>query len=388
MKLIPRLIEKEILSLIVHFPAIVLVGPRQVGKTSLVKGLDKKLKKPIEYIDLENPEAMNQLSNPVLFLDSLKNKLVILDEIQREPELFPTLRSLIDMFRKPGRFILLGSASPELIRDTSESLAGRVAYLEMHPLFLNELPAIFDYKKLWIRGGFPNALFAKNDTQSLIWREHFIRSYLERDLPLLGLKTDPILIRRLWTMLAHLHGQLLNLSTIANSLDISVPTVRRYIDFLESAFLVRRIHPWYKNSGKRLIKSPKIYIRDSGILHALLRIETWYALQSHPSLGFSWESFVIQQIVGLLPPRCEIHFYRTQDGTEADLVISKSGIPELLVEIKYSVTPKPTKGFFIAQKDLETKYHFIVCPIKKSYPLNENTEIISIQDLNKIAAML
>lgn len=384
MKYIHRNAENEIHRLVRNYPAIVVVGPRQVGKTSLVKRLATQLPKSVVYFDLENPDDLFQMTNPTLLLGPLKDQTVILDEVQRVPELFPLLRSLIDQNREPGRFILLGSASPELIRDTSESLAGRVAYFELQPFSLPELPPSIDYRQHWLRGGFPESLFAFDEAQSLDWRENFIRSYLERDLPLLGLRADPMLIHRLWTMIAHLNGQLVNLATLANSLDISAPTVRRYLDFLESAFLIRHLPPWFANSKKRLVKTPKIYLRDTGLLHALLRIENIMRLQSHPALGASWEAYIVQEIAARLPARADMFYYRTHDGTEADLVITRSGIPESLIEIKYSTTPKPGKGFFIAKNDLATTRNFIVCPIPKGYPLTEEVVVLSYLELDEI----
>jgi predicted AAA+ superfamily ATPase len=225
---------------------------------------------------------------------------------------------------------------------------------------------------------------ATDDATSLDWREHFIRSYLERDLPLLGLRADPMLIRRLWTMVAHLNGQLLHQTALANSLDISVPTVRRYLDFLESAFLVRHLQPWFANSQKRLVKTPKIYLRDTGLLHALLRVETFRDLQSNPALGASWEAYIVQEIAFRLPPRADMYFYRTHDGTEADLVIAFSGVPEVLIEIKYSTTPNPGKGFFIAQQDLGTTRNFVVSPVPKGYPISETASVLSHTELDRI----
>jgi len=384
MEYLPRIAEQALLSVITTHPALVLVGPRQVGKTSLAKRLATRLTKPVVYFDLENPDDYHQLANPTLLLGPLYDHTVILDEVQRVPTLFPLLRSLIDQHRQPGRFVLLGSASPELIRDTSESLAGRVAYFELQPFSLPELPASVDYRQHWLRGGFPESLLATDDVHSLDWRENFIRSYLERDLPLLGLRADPMLIRRLWSMLAHLNGQPANLAILANSLDISAPTVRRYLDFLESAFLIRQLQPWFVNTKKRLVKTPKIYLRDTGLLHALLRIENIGQLQSHPALGTSWEAYIVQEIASRLPARADMFFYRTHDGTEADLVITRSGIPHTILEIKYSTTPKPSKGFFIAQKDLATERNFIICPVLKGYPLAEQIAVLSHNELDKI----
>ncbi|TAK31219.1 MAG: ATP-binding protein, partial [Saprospiraceae bacterium] len=297
---------------------------------------------------------------------------------------FPVIRALIDRNRRPGRYIILGSASPELIRDTSESLAGRVAYLELAPFNWQEVQNVVDYRAHWLRGGFPESLLAASDALSFEWRLNFIQSYLERDLPLLGLNADPMLIRRLWMMTAHLNGNLLNMGMLAGSLGISNPTVRRYLDFLESAYLIRRLHPYHFNIKKRLVKTPKIYIRDTGILHSLLNIGDMQQLLGHPALGGSWEAYIIQEIATRIPPHTELFFYRTQDGTEADLVIAPGGIPKILVEIKFTSTPKVSKGFHIAKTDLKTERNFIVCPVDTGYPLSEDTSVLSHLELDHL----
>lgn len=381
---ITRTAESEVLRLVGTFPAVVIVGPRQVGKTSLARRIAERLERPSVYLDLELPDDFGKLSNPSLFLEKLSNQTVIIDEVQRRPALFPILRALIDRQREPGRFILLGSASPELIRDTSESLAGRVAYFELQPFSYQETAQVSDYQSHWLRGGFPESLLAVDEQSSLDWRENFVQTYLERDLPLLGLRAEPILVRRLWTMLAHLSGGLLNLETLAGSLGITAPTVRRYIDFLEAAYLIRRLPPWFANISKRLVKTPKVYIRDTGVLHTLLNIASLQKLQGHPSLGASWETYVLQEIAAKLPPRHEIAFYRTQDGTEADFVIVNAGLPETLVEVKYSSTPKVSKGFYIAQQDLGVQRGMVVCPTEQGYPLSENTSVIGFKEIDKL----
>jgi uncharacterized protein len=378
---ITRKAENRILQLVRTFPVVVIVGPRQVGKTSLAKNIAQKFDQPSVYLDLENPADYNKLNNPTLFLKSVKESTVILDEVQRVPSLFPILRSIVDQDRHPGRFILLGSASPELIRDTSESLAGRVAFFELPTFVLEEIEDVSSYQELWLRGGFPESLLAADEENSLAWRENFIQTYLERDLPLLGLRADPMLIRRLWTMVAHSHGNLLNLDALAGSLGITGPTVRRYLDYLESAYLIRRLPPLIFNIRKRLIKSPKYFIRDTGILHTLLGIDQLEQLQGHPALGNSWEGFVLQLIAAYLPPRMEVYFYRTQDGTEGDIVIGRGGIPEILIEIKYSVTPKLTKGFHIAKTDLQTSKNFIICPVEQAYPISEDVMVCGLKDI-------
>lgn len=378
---VPRIAEVEILKLVSYFPAVAIVGPRQVGKTFLVEAIRSKLDKQSIYLDLETPGDLAKLNNPSLFLEPLAGQTVILDEVQKVPELFPVLRGIIDRDRKPGRFILLGSASPDLIRDTSESLAGRIAYHELKPFFWEEIKALSDYRTHWLRGGFPLSLLAPNDEYARLWRMNFIKTYLERDLPLLGLKADPMLTGKLWQMTAHLSGGLLNMENLSSSLGIHGTTVRKYLDFFESAYLIRRLQPFFINVKKRLVKTPKIYIRDTGILHQLLGIPSLVELAGNPILGASWETYVIEQIAAILPDWAEMYFYRTHQGTEADLVITRGGKPEFLVEIKYSTTPKLSKGFHIAKEDLKTQKHFIICPVETGFPLAENVRVISVNEL-------
>lgn len=381
---ISRLAEKDIIRLSSNFPAVAIVGPRQVGKTSLAKHISSLWARPSIYLDLENPADLNKFSDPQLFLEPLENQTVILDKVQRVPELFPLLRGLIDNHRVTGRFILLGSASPELIRDASESLAGRIAYFELAPLSYPEVRHISSYQNHWLRGGFPNSLLAKDDAISIEWRDNFIQTYLERDLPLLGLNANPMLTRRLWTMLAHWNGNLINYESLGNSLGVSSPTIKKYVDFFESSYLIRRLQPWFSNISKRLVRSPKIYIRDTGILHALLAIGNFEQLQGHPTLGASWEAYIIQEIATILPPRHDLYFYRTQDGTEADVLIVKAGIPDILVEIKYSSTPAITKSLLLAANDLKTRRNIIIAPVAEGYFLRDSFEVLSHTALEKI----
>lgn len=380
---LPRYLETKLLESAARYPAVVITGPRQVGKTSLVKAIQACLGRPSVYLDLEYPEDQNKLSNPALFFEHMQEQVVIIDEVQRMPSLFPVLRAVIDRFRQPGRFILLGSASPEIIRDASESLAGRVAYLELMPLSAIELPGL-PYSQLWLRGGFPESVLAAGDADSLDWRENFIQTYLERDLPLLGLKADPMLVRRLWTMLAHLNGQLLNLESLSRSLGITSPTVRRYMDFLESAFLITRLAPYAWNTKKRLVKSPKVFLRDTGLLHSLLSIQDYGQLLGHPSLGSSWEAYVFQQIRSLQGPRTELHFYRTQDGAEADLIVAQGGVPKAVAEIKFSTSPKPSRGFYEVMQDLGLAQGYLICPVESSYPLSERVTVLSHRELGRV----
>ncbi|MFN0013598.1 MAG: ATP-binding protein [Saprospiraceae bacterium] len=379
-----RSAESHIRQLADQFPAVAIVGPRQVGKTSLAQYLAGQWPREIVYLDLENTADLNKLNDPQQYLEPLKDKTVILDEVQRVPNLFPLLRGLIDRHRMPGRFILLGSASPELVRDASESLAGRIAYFELSPLLLHEVNHIVGYQTHWIRGGFPDSLLDTNDERSMRWRDNFIQTYLERDLPMLGLNANPLLTRRLWTMLAHSNGNLLHLEGLGNSLGITAPTVRRYLDFFEASYLVRSLQPWFTNIGKRIVKKPKIYLRDTGVLHALLAIGDYDALHGHPVLGASWEAYIVQQVAGMLPPRHELFFYRTQDGTEADLVVVKAGLPKTLVEIKYNSAPTITKSMRLAANDLGTQRNIIVAPVGESYPLKDGFKVVCLADLANI----
>ncbi|MFN0015458.1 MAG: ATP-binding protein [Saprospiraceae bacterium] len=373
---IPRHSEQRILKLATYFPAVAVVGPRQVGKTSLVQAIRAQLPRDSVYLDLENPDDRIKLQNPSLFLDPFADQTVILDEVQKTPELFPVLRGIIDRKRQAGRFLLLGSASPDLIRDSSESLAGRIAYCELQPLSFEEVRNGHDFRSHWFRGGFPESLLAPDEELSRLWRQNFIRAYLERDLPLLGLAADPVLIGKLWRMLAHLSGNLLNMETLAGSLGIHGTTVRRYLDFMESAYLIRRLQPFSGNPKKRLVKTPKVYLRDTGILHQLLGIGSFFDLSGHPAIGASWETYIVEQIAAVLPDWAELYFYRTHDGTEADLVIARAGQPEMLLEVKYSTTPKPSKGFYIAAADLGTKRHFLLCPVEQGYPISETIQVM------------
>jgi predicted AAA+ superfamily ATPase len=381
---INRFSEERVLKLASYFPVVGIVGPRQVGKTSLAQGIRQRLEKPSIYLDLENPADLVKLENPSLFLDPLADKTVILDEVQKVPDLFPVLRGIIDRNRTPGRFILLGSASPELIRDSSESLAGRIAYLELTPFTSNELPQGIDFQTHWFRGGFPDSLFAPDEELASLWRRNFIQTYLEKDLPLLGMAADPVLSGKLWRMIAHLSGQLLNMEMLARSLGISGATIGRYLDFLESAYLIRRLPPFHANLKKRLVKSPKLYLRDTGILHQLLGIPSFMELNGHPVIGASWETYVIEQLLPYLPGWAELYFYRTHHGAEVDLVIAKAGQPVILLEIKYSTTPKVTKGLRIVQEDLRVDKCKILAPVDERFFLAEDIEVINVDGLESL----
>lgn len=378
--MLKRKSEKELLELLSFFPVVAIVGPRQVGKTTLAKIVVEKIKKESVYLDLELGTDINKLKDPQIYLEQYTDKCVIIDEVQRMPELFPLLRALIDQKRTPARFLLLGSASPDLIRDTSESLAGRISYMELTPFNLTELKNKDSIQKLWMRGGFPDALLAPSDNLWLKWIQSFIKTYIEKDLPLLGMPASPITTQRLWTMLAHLHGRELNYSQLSKALEISVPTVKTYIDFLEHAFLIRRLRPYSNNIKKRLVKTPKIYIRDSGLLHYLNAIYSMEDLRNNVLIGNSWEGFVIEQISQILPETFNLYYYRTSDGSEIDLVFVKGNRTVASAEIKYSSTPGLSKGNTISIQDLGTENNYIITPEGEDYMAKENVRVCSLVD--------
>ncbi|HEX9698712.1 MAG TPA: ATP-binding protein [Acidobacteriota bacterium] len=367
------------------FPAVALLGPRQVGKTTLA--LEIAARRDSVYLDLEAPSDLNKLSEPELYLASHVDKLVILDEVQRAPGLFQVLRGLIDRGRRKGRrngqYFLLGSASIELLRQSSESLAGRIAYLELGPLDATEVAAD-ELDRLWRRGGFPDSFVAIGEHASLDWRQQFIRTYLERDIPQLGPRVPAETLRRFWTMLAHSQGSLLNAARMAAGLGISGQTVARYLDLLVDLLLVRRLPPWQAKVGKRLVKSPKVYVRDSGIVHALLRIETQDDLLGHPVAGGSWEGFVIENLLSTAPAGVQAGFYRTAAGAEIDLVLSVGGT-RWAIEIKRSLTPRPSKGFKLAADDIGAVRRLIAYPGSEPVPLGAGIEAMPVRQV--IAAL-
>ena len=378
--MIKRLLEKKILELLRQFPSVAILGPRQVGKTTLAKNLIQHIDKESLYLDLELPADINRLSNPQMLFEENKDRCVVIDEIQRMPGLFPVLRAVIDRHRIPGRFIILGSASPGVLRDSSETLAGRISYTELSPFLLPEVTGFSQGKKLWIRGGFPEPFLMEREEHLFEWFSSFIRTYVERELPVLGLRTNPVQLNRLLSMLAFNQGQILNISKLSKALGVSAPTVSRYIDYLDQSYFIRRLQPYFINIKKRLVKSPKIYIRDSGILHHILGLGNFNYVMGHPVAGESWEGFVIQQIISYYRKRFDYTFYRTQDGTECDLVISKGITVLACIEIKLSDAPRITKGFTISLRDLKPNDAFIIVPdCPEPYKLNEN---ILISDLS------
>ncbi len=353
-----------------HSPAVALLGPRQVGKTTLA--LEAARSRPSIYLDLESERDRAKLALPELYLSGHLDKLVILDEVHRTPELFPVLRGLIDQARRQerrsGLYLLLGSASLDLLKQSGESLAGRIAYLELGPLLLSETGAE-QLDKLWLRGGFPESLQAPSDARSLRWRQNFIRAYLERDIPLFAPRIAADTLRRFWTMLAHAQGSLLNVAQLARNLGVDAKTAHAYLDLLCALLLVRRLPPWHANAGKRLVKSPKVYVRDSGLVHALLDIENVDALLSHMVVGASWEGFVIENLLAHAAPHAQGFFYRTSAGAEIDLLLHWPDGTLWAIEVKRSLAPKLERGFHIACEDLKPQRKLVIYPGNEAIPL-------------------
>lgn len=380
---IDRKLHTKILQKLDANPVVALLGPRQCGKSTLIKRIIKDIPSAI-YLDLEKLSDLRKLDNPEIFFEHSQNRLICLDEIQRKPDLFPAIRSFVDEQNRTSQFLILGSASPELIRQSSESLAGRIAYLHLTPFFLKEVEkksktAVFD---LWLKGGFPRSYLQANENESYDWRENFIRTFLERDIPQFGFRISPNQIERFWRMLAHTHAQVFNSSKLSESLGVSYHTVRTYLSILEQTFLVRTLSPYEANIKKRLVKSPKVYIRDSGLLHTLLEIESFDKLLGNPSFGSSWEGFVIENILVEMP-RWRPFFYRTATGVEIDLILEK-GNQKIAIECKASKAPKIGKGFRAALKQLSINEAWIIAPLNDSYKYDTNITISGLSDFLQI----
>jgi predicted AAA+ superfamily ATPase len=388
----PRLATKQIEQALARQAAVGLIGPRQVGKTTVALVISQT--RASIYLDLEQPADRDKLIDATLFLRRHEDELVILDEIHRTPEIFQSLRGLIDEGRRKGkrvgRFLILGSASIDLLRQSGESLAGRIDYVDMAPLTLLEISGEPDSaEKLWLRGGFPDSFLAASDQESFRLRRSFIRTYLERDVPMFGPRVPSETLERLWTMLAHGQGTLLNASQLAASLSISAPTVTSYIGLLADLLLVRRLQPYHANVKKRLVKSPKVYVRDTGLLHSLLGIQDLDTLAGHPVVGTSWEGFVIENLLAVAPEHSRPAFYRTAAGAEIDLILELGGKNGLwAIEIKRALSARPTRGFYQAREDIAPHRSFVVHAGHERYPLGPGIEAIGILELARELAAL
>ncbi len=381
--MIARITQRTVTDLLGRHPVVGLLGPRQVGKTTLA--LEIAEQRSSVYLDLEAPAYRAKLGEPELYLAAQDGKLVILDEIQRTPDLFPVLRGVVDRRRrageKTGQFLILGSASIDLLRQASESLAGRIVYRELTPILADELGDPGQLDRLWVRGGYPESLLAEEDATSREWRDASVTTYLERDIPQLGPRIPAETLRRFWTMLAHQQGALLNAARLAGALGVSGQTVGRYLDLMTALLLVRRLPPWASNVGKRLVRSPKVYVRDSGLVHALLGLSTLDSILGHPVAGASWEGMVIENLIAALPPTASASFYRTSAGAELDLLIEFDGGERWAIEVKRSLSPSVSKGFHIACGDVNAAQQFLVYPGTESLPIGDNTSTTSLQDL-------
>jgi len=376
--------------LLTEFPAVAILGPRQVGKTTLAFELARS-RSATSYLDLESPADAARLVDPAAYFEAHRDELVILDEVQRVPALFAQLRGVIDERRRAGKrsgqFLLLGSATGALLQQSAESLAGRIAYMELPALCANEVPNQ-DVQRLWLRGGFPESFLARSDDASLRWRQQFVSTYLERDIPQLGPRIPAQTLRRLWTMLAHEQGQQLNAAKLAASLAVSGQTVARYIDLLADLMLVRRLRPWTANEGKRLVRAPKVYVRDSGLTHALLGLASFDDVVGHPVAGGSWEGWVIENLLACAPHGSSAYFYRTSSGAEIDLLLDLPKRKRWAIEIKRSSAPSVSKGLHIAADDVKATARFVVHSGKASFPLAHGVQATTLTDLLQALAGL
>lgn len=377
MKKIFRQLNNRVQSYLNYFPVTAILGPRQCGKTTLAKSILAEFsERKVLYLDLERPSDLAKLSDAEAFLQRNRNCLICLDEIQRSPELFPLLRSLCDTGGEPARFLLLGSASPELLKQSSESLAGRIGYLELTPFTESEVGQK-NQETLWLRGGFPRSFGAPEEALSCAWRDNFIQTFLERDIPQLGITIPSVNLRHFWQMCAHLQGDLWNHAKVAASLGVTGKTVAHYLDILEKAYMVRRLQPFAANVKKRLVKTPRVYLRDSGLVHRLLRIDDMDMLSGHPIRGASWEGYVIEQIASAVPD-AELSFYRTSAGAEIDLLV-KQGERLTAIEIKASVAPRVERGFWNALEDVKPDAAWVIGSVTETYPIGKNVTAAPVQ---------
>ena len=384
--MIHRILQKSLTNALNTMPVVALLGPRQVGKTTLALEFAKSTRKKTAYLDLELDTDQAKLSDPEAYLRRFSNTLLIIDEIQRQPEIFRLLRGLVDARKrageKTGQFLLLGSASRDLIQHSSETLAGRVRFLELSPLSVLEMsqadPLGFNFEKLWFRGGFPESYLAHTDDESWDWRSDFISSYVERDIPLMGPQVSAVTMRRLWSMLAHHHAQQVNLSQLGHSLGVNYKTVNNYMDTLTDFYMVRQVQPWAGNTKKRLVKAPKIYLRDTGLMHRLLNIADFETLLGHPSIGSSWEGFIVENIINNLSDKWRYSYYRTSAQAEIDLVLEGPRREIWAIEIKRSIAPQARKGFHLASQDICATKRFVIYPGSERFPLGREIEALSI----------
>lgn len=370
-------------------PVVALVGPRQVGKTTLAMQLSKQTTKKTTYLDLESDQDFNKLSDPELFLQRFENELLIIDEVQRMPDLFRVLRGLVDKRRRQGEttahFLLLGSSSRELLQHSSESLAGRIRYIELTPFTADELLLNNAFNEhsdtLWFRGGFPDSYLSTTDDESRLWRDDFIATYMERDLPLMGVGISPAQLKRFWKMLAHYNGNVVNHSEIGRSLGLSHTSIRNYLDTLTDFYMVRQLPPWSGNLKKRLVKSPKVYIRDTGILHSLLKISTRDALLGHPLAGGSWEGFIVETLLSVIDNRWDACYFRTATQVELDLILTAPNGDVWAIEIKRASAPKASRGFHEACNDVQANRKWVIYPGADRYPLTHGAEAIGLAEV-------
>ncbi len=387
--LMNRQLYNSVLQALNTMPAVAILGARQVGKTTLAHQIASSFHKPSVYLDLELESDLAKLVEPEIYLSQCKGRLLIIDEVQRRPELFALLRSIIDARIRNGertaQFLILGSASRELLRQSSESLAGRIRYLELCPFSILETvdnqSESTDLSRLWLRGGFPQSYLAHSDDDSWSWRSDFTLTFLERDIPLMGSHIPPVVLRNLWSMLAWENAQLINYSKLAVNLTVNYKTVQNYISLLQSHFMVRELHPWSGNTRKRLIKSPKIFLRDSGIAHRLLRITSFEDLLGHPAVGASWEAFVVENLLRTVSDKWEVSFYRTQAGAEIDLVLEGPRQNVRAIEIKRSMSPNLSRGFYEGCKDVRATEKYVAYPGSDRFPLANDTEAIGVLEL-------
>lgn len=369
-----RIKESTITKHLLAFPCVALLGARQVGKSTLARKILSGIKESV-YLDLEDPRDYAKLRDPLAFLEANRSQLICIDEVQRYPEIFQIFRVYLDQNNRPGQLLLLGSASKDLIRQSSETLAGRISYIEINPFVASEVKNL---NRLWVQGGYPMS-YQQEPEISFDWRINYIRTFLERDIPALGIRIPAETLRRFWSMLAHMNGSVLNASKLASSMGVSVPTIKNYIDILEGTFVIRQLRPFHTNTKKRLVKSPKIYIRDTGLIHCLLGIESYNDLLGHPALGNSYEAFVIASLLEKFP-RFEASFYRSSSGAEIDLVLEK-GSTKIAIEIKSSAAPTLTQGYFEALKVIRPERAFVLAPVDAPFPLKNDVWVHSLEDL-------